>query len=123
MEFNQRFPVLSSIAMILWIGGLLLVIGGGLKLGSDIAESIKIHAQTGAKWTASEGLAILAGVGTLVWGLLTMASAEVIGVLFAIEKNTREATSGCAPSHTRTDQGPGGGWRAVPPLEVGKNVP
>jgi len=89
MEFNRRFPVLSRIATILWITGLWVVIASVFGLGSDVAQTVKAHAERGAKWTIAELVGIAAGLGRLVFGFATMAAAEVIAVLFAIEKNTR----------------------------------
>lgn len=90
MEYNKRFPVLSTIAMVLWIAGLVIAIIGAFKLGSDIVEAAKMHAEQDTEWAFGEVLEIVVSFGTLLYGLATMAAAEIIGVLFAIEKNTRE---------------------------------
>jgi len=89
MEFNKRFPVLSTIAMMLWIVGLLIAIAGAFKVGSDFVAATEVRAEDGRGWTFTEVLDLLLGFGTLLYGLATMAGAEIIGVLFAIEKNTR----------------------------------
>jgi len=90
MEYNQRFPVLSTIAIILWIAGLVIGVVGAFNFGADALKAIQSHALEKREWAPGQILALVASFGILVYGLATMAGAEIIGVLFAIEKNTRD---------------------------------
>jgi hypothetical protein len=91
MLYNERFPVLSTVAKILFFVGVLeLVIGlcsGGL-LGK---EFLKLAGNSGAKWSfeTKDIIRMVVCVFGILGGLFTMATAESIGVLFGIEKNTR----------------------------------
>ena len=79
MKFNSNFPILSTIAFILFYSGLL-----GMILG--------IPALLNAFNDLPQGIGFL----LIFLGLCFMAFAEIIGVLFAIELNTRR--------HWRLDQ-------------------
>ncbi len=91
MVVNERFPVLSTIAKILWIIGILLCLVGLLAFFTELVEVVRLLSLTGAEWVWSNEDYIKIGVFAVstFHGLILMAIAECIGVLFAIEKNTR----------------------------------
>lgn len=91
MVINERFPVLSTVAKILWGVGIFIVIIGILAFASELLEFIKMI-KPGAEWVWSSNDFVRIGSGVIFTslGLFTMAMAETIGVLFAIEKNTRK---------------------------------
>ena len=91
MVINERFPVLSTIAKILWILGIIMAIIGVLYFGAELIEFAKMS-KPGAEWdwTPKDIMRIAAGTISIISGVFTMAIAEIIGVLFAIEKNTRK---------------------------------
>lgn len=92
MEVNEKFPVLSTVAKILF--GLGIVIGIiGLIFGFiELIEYFKLLGTEGGRWywSSSDIRNIILFPTFLLFGLITMAIAEIIGVLFAIEKNTRK---------------------------------
>ena len=92
MVYNERFPVLTVVAKILFIFGIIILILGLIFGSLELIEFLRLVGKTGAKWRwAANDYAFL---GLFVFctlsGLITMAIAEIIGVLFSIEKNTRE---------------------------------
>lgn len=91
MEYNEKFPVLSTIAKILWIIGIIIVIVGVLYFGAELIEFAKLS-KPGAEWewTPQDVMRLVGGTISIISGVFTMAMAEMIGVLFAIEKNTRK---------------------------------
>ena len=91
MVVNERFPVLSTVAKILWVLGIIVGIVGVLALGAELIELSKMG-KVGAQWvwSSSDYIKIIMGVMFIPLGLIIMAVAESIGVLFAIEKNTRQ---------------------------------
>jgi hypothetical protein len=91
MLVNNRFPVLSIVAKVLWGIGIVIVIVGILALGAEGIEFLKMS-KPGAEWVwAPNDIAkIVAGVIFIPMGFIVMATAEIIGVLFAIELNTRK---------------------------------
>lgn len=91
MVVNERFPVLSTVAKLLWILGIIVGIVGVLALGSELVEYSKMG-KAGAEWvwSTSDYMKITLGILFIPLGLIIMAIAESIGVLFAIEKNTRQ---------------------------------
>lgn len=103
---NSKFPILSGLSAILRVVGLLLLLGGGwLLLGwldpSLLPDPLKALGRS----SGMIGLVLLAtGFGALVVG-------ELIGVLFAIEENTRifappaasNAVSAKAPSASESE--------------------
>ncbi len=93
MEYNKRFPVLSTIAMIIWIIGLLIAVVGAFKFGANVIETMESRSEQQREWASNDTLELILGLGTLLYGLATMAGAEIIGVLFAIEKNTRQPSN------------------------------
>ena len=91
MEFNRRFPVLSTIAKVMFIlGCITLVIGLGCGV-IELLEFMKLIGTEGGEWHWEKGdiIRTIVFVYATFAGLVTMAIAEIIGVLFAIEKNTR----------------------------------
>lgn len=91
MVINERFPVLSTVAKILWLVGIFVGIIGILSLVAELIEYSKTLSP-GAEWvwTTKDYAKITAGLVFIPMGLFIMAVAESIGVLFAIEKNTRK---------------------------------
>jgi cytochrome c biogenesis protein CcdA len=75
---NERFPILSVVSFFLRIAGWGAVIGGSAYaiitfIGTDFDG-----------W-----LPVIGGIAFSLWGLVIVALGESIGVLFAIEENTR----------------------------------
>lgn len=91
MVVNERFPVLSTIAKTLWFFGILVGIIGILAFAAELVELAKMF-KPGAEWvwTSNDFIRITMGIVSLALGLFIMAVAEITGVLFAIEKNTRQ---------------------------------
>ena len=92
MEINERFPVLSTIAKFLWAVGIIAIIIGAIPFIMELIEVLRYFTTSGARWvwTMDDFIRIGTFVLSLVIGLFIMAVAESIGVLFAIEKNTRK---------------------------------
>ena len=91
MVVNERFPVLSIVAKILWLLGLLIGVLGVIALGSELVEYSKMSSPgTEWVWSTKDYARIASGILFTPFGLIIMAIAESIGVLFAIEKNTRK---------------------------------
>jgi len=63
---QQAVPVPSTIAVLLWIVGLVIAIVGGVKFGVNVAETLKVHAEQQRKWAFSEILQFVLGFGTLL---------------------------------------------------------
>ncbi len=86
---NSRFPVLSTISGILRFAGWVVTAGavlyGLLYQGLILPNQPRYHFDTG------NAVAIASAVLGAVIGLITVAFGETIGVLFAIEENTRRA--------------------------------
>lgn len=91
MVVNERFLVLSTVAKILWGIGILIGIVGILAFGAELIEFTKMS-KPGVEWVWSTNDYIKIAIGAFFtpMGLIIMAIAESIGVLFAIEKNTRK---------------------------------
>jgi len=92
MDFNNKFPVLSTIAKIIFFVGCIILIIGICCGGYELIEYFKLLSTEGGEWYWSKDdiARVIAFVVATVLGLITMAIAEVIGVLFTIEKNTRQ---------------------------------
>jgi hypothetical protein len=78
---NSKFPVLSAISRLLWGLGWLIAVGGivyGIRGGVFDVDG-------------------MIGVIVLALGLFVVAISEIIGVLFAIEQNTRTQRSEALP--------------------------
>lgn len=83
---NKRFPVLSTVSALLRVVGWLLVVGGVLYAAYEgiIEPNLPNH------WFGGQDLLqLVSGLGLGLTGPLTVAFSEIIGVLFAIEENTR----------------------------------
>ena len=95
MEVNDRFPVLSTIAKLMWKVGVFIIIIGLIPLIYELVEIVRYLTTSGAQWVWT--LDDFARIGffmlSLALGLIIMAMAESVGVLFAIEKNTRKKES------------------------------
>ena len=91
MIYNDRFPVLSTLAKILFILGILVLFLGVACGIIELFQLIKLVTTTGATWRWAPIDFILIGffVFFVSGGLFIMAVAETIGVLFNIEHNTR----------------------------------
>jgi hypothetical protein len=93
---NSRFPVLSTLSIVIRIVGIVLIVAGlyiaVAKPGSE-SHSMYSRYQYQSYFNQPDSMLYLAGgaVGVLA-GLGAVVTSEVIGVLFAIEQNTR-ATS------------------------------
>ena len=92
MEINERFPVLSSVAKVLQVlGWIIVIIGGALIIVVSGAEALRsMSPNSGHHWGGSDWMILISNIGITVCGFLVIAIAEIIGVLFAIEKNTRK---------------------------------
>ena len=86
MKFNSQFPVLSTVAKILGGIGWLLVIGSVLMFGYTVVEANI----PGHYWGNSDKGIMVVSIILFLLGLMIEALAEIIGVLFAIEMNTRK---------------------------------
>ncbi len=76
---NKRFLVLSFIAKLLWGLGWIIAVGG-------IVYGLE-----------ERRIGLLIGIVVLALGLFIVAVSEIIGVLFAIEENTRTKAGGDLP--------------------------
>jgi len=87
---NPRFPVLSTVALVLRIAGWIHV-GVACLYGVVVGflQPLFSSLGTGRSFHASDLLPLVVGLMGAVFGLITVAFGEGIGVLFAIEENTR----------------------------------
>ena len=92
MEFNKKFPVLSIIAKILFAVGIFVCAVGVIFGILELIELIKYIGTRGGEWYwgKSDIRNIIWFISAGVGGVIIMAIAECIGVLFAIENNTRK---------------------------------
>jgi len=91
MLINKYFPVLSILSRFLFLFGVVIFLAG-LFFGIPIViDFIKLIITEGAEWhwEQKDIFGIISLISGVFFGLLTMAIAEIIGVLFAIENNTR----------------------------------
>ncbi len=100
---NKKFPFLSLIAQILrLIGGVIVVLSGIVLLLAFIRPDF---------WRApggtlmGPGLAASSAIAGIIAGLFIAAMGEVIGVLFAIEENTRAPLPAEAPARVSAPVG------------------
>lgn len=82
-----RFPVLSTIANLLRIAGWILVAVAALY---GVLAGVLEPMQPGHRFDVSDVFDLAGGLAGAVVGLITVAFGEAIGVLFAIEENTRQ---------------------------------
>ena len=83
---NKKFPALSTVSDLLKVTGWLLVVVG---VGYAAYEGVWEPNLPNHVFGGQDLLQIIGGVVLGIQGLLTFAFSEVIGVLFAIEENTR----------------------------------
>lgn len=84
---NSKFPVLSFISSAFKFFGWIIAVGG---FGYAIVAGVYEPNQAGHSFNpSSDGLDIAFGSIGLIIGLVSIAIGEIIGVLFAIEENTR----------------------------------
>jgi len=86
---NAKFPVLSIVSILIRILGWLGVVAGLYYL---IYEGMIEPNLEGHKFGDGDILQIIQGFTSIIGGLVTVAIGEIIGVLFAIEKNTRKTS-------------------------------
>ena len=84
---NKKFLVLSVFSIMLRVLGWLTTIGGAISSGRQavayMAErSTNPNVQVNVPW-------LMQNIAILMTGLLVVVAGEIIGVLFAIERNTR----------------------------------
>ena len=82
---SSKFRLLSTIAILLKFIGVITIIVGVAGMGYGVVEP----QQPGHAFGFDDTIAIASGVLFVLSGLLTVAASEVVGVLFAIERNTR----------------------------------
>jgi len=83
---NTRFPLLSVVSKIMrFVGGLLVLAG----LYYFIYEGLIEPRLPGHHFDPDDLVELLCGIAGVVVGFGTVAAGELIGVLFAIEENTR----------------------------------
>ena len=90
---NDRFPILSFVSICLKILGWLFVIFGLLYA---VATGLIEPNKRGHSFGPEDIIDIASGLGILIFGLITAAFGEIIGVLFAIEDNTRRTYNAVA---------------------------
>ena len=83
---NKKFPVLSTVSsMMKFVGWLFVIIGIAYAGYEGIYEpNLPRHS-----FNPGDLIQLISGLGVGLFGLITVALSEVIGVLFAIEENTR----------------------------------
>lgn len=82
---NSRFPVLSVFSVVLRVLGWLVLAGGIISSLIQIADLMKClpnNCSVNIPW-------LIQNVALLVMGAITVVIGEAIGVVFAIEGNTR----------------------------------
>ena len=84
---NSKFPVLSIVSILIRIIGWLSVLAG---LYYCVYQGIIEPNQEGHTFGSQDQIELLSGLVGAFGGLITVAIGEAIGVLFAIEKNTRK---------------------------------
>ncbi|SLM28727.1 hypothetical protein MTBBW1_1490007 [Desulfamplus magnetovallimortis] len=91
MLVNERFPVLSFTSKMLFFIGCLILFLGIISGVLELIEFFKFLGTEGGEWFWSKKdiFQTATCVICVIWGLMLMIMAEMIGVLFAIEKNTR----------------------------------
>jgi hypothetical protein len=87
---NRKFPVLSFVSLLLRIVGWTVVLGAAIYL---IINVVIEPSQSGHRFGPGNVLNLLIGSAAALVGLITVAIGEAVGVLFAIEENTRVSHS------------------------------
>jgi len=101
---NDRFPVLSKISRVTkTVGWILIGVGcvaafvgfvgamGGIK-GQEVQGMFGMTDHRGGMSQTTGGIVLFGGGFGAIAGLMLVIFAEVVGVLFAIEGNTRESS-------------------------------
>lgn len=83
----SKFPVLTAVSGVMRFLGWLLIVLGVAAMAYGLLGSSRFGAFGGFE------LVVIGGVFGILNGLFVVAAGESIGVLFAIEANTREAAS------------------------------
>ena len=83
---NWKFPVLTIVSILLRVLGALSVLGGIYLVLFEGAVEPNLPGHAFGQGDVQQIIRGLIGIGS---GLLTIASGESIGVLFAIERHTR----------------------------------
>lgn len=86
-KLNKRFPVLSLVATLLSVVGVVVLIAAVVYV---VYESLIEPNLPDHRFGKQDALQGLVGLGVVISSLLVMAIGELIGVLFAIEDNTRQ---------------------------------
>ena len=93
IQANMRFPVLSILAKILFIVGCIVLAIGLISGIKEFFEFLKLTGQQNTNWSfeTKDFILMASFIFNVIGGLVVMAIAEGIGVLFAIELNTRKS--------------------------------
>lgn len=83
---NEKFPLLSTVSLVLrFVGVLILLVGLYLAVYEGIIEPL----MPGHHYSSGDAMELGGGLLLTVISLVAVAFGEIIGVLFAIEANTR----------------------------------
>jgi len=91
---NEKFPLLSTVSLLIRILGALVLFVG---LYYAVQEGIMEPNQSGHSFGSEDAMQLGGGLLLTLVGLGAIAFGEIIGVLFAIESNTRETTKLLSP--------------------------
>lgn len=84
---NNKFPLLSTVSVVLrYAGVLILLVGLYLAVYQGIIEPL----MPGHRFASDDFMELGGGLLLTIIGLVAVAFGEIIGVLFAIEANTRK---------------------------------
>ncbi len=97
MKFNDEFPVLSIVSILVIVMGWLVVVVGVVLLLINIIKGLDY-------WSDERWIGLLASVSFACYGLFQVAIGEAIGVLFSIEKNTADTASAMVNLSNRVGQ-------------------
>jgi hypothetical protein len=100
---TNKFPVLSGVQNLLRVAGWLVIIAGVLYA---VYEGIIEPHQPGHAFGGGDVVEIAIGMILAVGGLIVVAFSEVMGVLLAIEENTR-AKSATNTTEVQVKEKPG----------------
>ena len=85
---GPNFPVLTFVSkMLRYFGFVVFICGLAYALIAGLLEPLLPR----HSYAISDAIEFAAGIAICLFGLITIALGESIGVLFAIEKNTRKA--------------------------------
>ncbi len=83
---NKKFPVLSVVSALLGAIGWVIVLCGAV---FAVYEGLIEPSQPGHSFGGGDLVEIVIGLALVLAGLFAVGVSEIIGVLFAIEENTR----------------------------------